>query len=228
MRISFQPVSDRSQLAGAKTAYLSALLSPLDGMWEAAFIEPAPHFHIGIGGQQAGYCCVGPQNRLLQFYLSRQFAAHEQDVWQTLIQGPNNLPEGPLAGAIAGTNDPVALAHCLDFQKKVRVHTWLFCDDPDFSGELSPLAASHLFRMADGADLARALLFCQESVNNQSAWLGNYLAGLIERQELFLLEKGGRILATGECRVSESQPPFADLGMIVYPEYRGQGLGTEV
>ena len=56
----------------------------------------------------------------------------------------------------------------------------------------------------------------------------DYLAGLIERQELFLLEKGGRILATGECRVSESQPPFADLGMIVYPEYRGQGLGTEV
>ena len=35
-------------------------------------------------------------------------------------------------------------------------------------------------------------------------------------------------LATGECRPSDSQKPYADLGMVVSKNHRGQGLATNI
>jgi len=46
--------------------------------------------------------------------------------------------------------------------------------------------------------------------------------------ELFGLYAGPRLVATGECIPSRSQPPYADLGMVVAQASRGRGLGRAV
>ena len=51
---------------------------------------------------------------------------------------------------------------------------------------------------------------------------------LIARRELYALRHGGEILGTGEARVSESQPPFADLGVITLRRHRGRGVAPHV
>ena len=44
------------------------------------------------------------------------------------------------------------------------------------------------------------------------------------RSELLALRSGGALLGTGELRVSGSQPPHADLGVMVSTERRGRGI----
>ena len=36
------------------------------------------------------------------------------------------------------------------------------------------------------------------------------------------------IIATSECRWSETQPKYADLGVIVNKKYQGQGIATQI
>ena len=57
-------------------------------------------------------------------------------------------------------------------------------------------------------------------------WLDGYLENLIARKELYALRENGEILATGEIRVSDSQPPFADLGVITRRQFRGRGVAA--
>ena len=55
-----------------------------------------------------------------------------------------------------------------------------------------------------------------------------YYGDLIKRKELFGLWDGKTLIATGERRVSETQKPYADVGMIVSTTHRGQGLATMI
>jgi len=36
------------------------------------------------------------------------------------------------------------------------------------------------------------------------------------------------LVATGECIPSQTQPPYADVGMVVARAYRGRGLGSSM
>ena len=44
--------------------------------------------------------------------------------------------------------------------------------------------------------------------------------------EAFLLTDNNEILGTGECRISETQKPFADIGMITNNRHRRLGIGA--
>ena len=59
-------------------------------------------------------------------------------------------------------------------------------------------------------------------------WLTGYIANLVARGELFALRRGGELIGTGECRVSETQPPYADLGVIVGRDHRRQGVASHI
>ena len=50
-----------------------------------------------------------------------------------------------------------------------------------------------------------------------------YTENLVKRKEIFLLKEDDKIIATSECRLSDSQPEVADLGIIVNRDYQGNG-----
>lgn len=50
-----------------------------------------------------------------------------------------------------------------------------------------------------------------------------YVANLVNRQELYLYKEADVLVATGECRLSDTQPQVADVGISVRADRRKQG-----
>jgi len=83
--------------------------------------------------------------------------------------------------------------------------------------------------LANSDQLESLVTFAIEAIGAPKEWLSGYYANLIKRKELWYYALDGKISATGECRYfDEYQTPYADLGMIVSPAYRGQGMATQV
>ena len=220
MQLKAEPVSPDT-LIDLKLAYLRTLCAPLDGMWESGFLPLSQHWAILYRDRMVGYYCVDSDKALLQFYLPDALALRAPAFLAGLIS------LGQVTSAYAGTNEPGFLALCLDRQKAVSVHTYLFSDG--FQDAVHPESSDHpRLRLTDFSETERVVRFIERNTESRGGWVRGYLRRLIERGESYLMEADGRILGTGECRVSDSQPPYVDLGMIVDKKFRGQGVATAI
>ena len=221
--ISFEKIASLDAIADWKRAYLQTLIAPLDGYWKTAVIDRAPHYIIIVNGRALGYLAADDQTRLLQFYAVEKaaelFAAVIGSEW--------------VETAVASTIDPAVLSLCLDVQKSVSVNTYLFHDEYAVAPPL-PAYPQAQFRLATEADLAPLVRFYgrNDEYEDTAAITDlfeshrNYVKQLIKHQQSFLLIDGDTILGIGECRVSQSQPPYADIGMIVDKDHRQNSIGT--
>ncbi len=50
----------------------------------------------------------------------------------------------------------------------------------------------------------------------------------MDKHYIFVLREHGKLIATSECRISKTQKPYADLGMIVAEEHRCKGVGNYI
>ncbi len=222
--ISFDKCADLLSISEMKAAYFQRLVAPMDGMWDSGFTDPAPHWEIRLDGASAGYYAANDEGALLQFYVRPSF---EQDA-RTLFD--HVIAQDALTQIVVSTIDPSVLSLCLDLQKEVTVHTYLY--------ELAA-AVPAMHRDADGLDfrlvekdeLDRTIAFQQASLGGEhdlTAWLQGYSANLIERKELFVLCRNEDWIGLGERRVSDSQAGIADVGMMVIPSHRKNGWATYI
>lgn len=223
--ITFERIASLDGIADWRQAYLQTLVAPLDGYWETAVITRAPHYQIMVNGRAVGYFAADEQKRLLQFFATEQagalFAAVIGSEW--------------VETAVASTIDPAVLSLCLDVQKSVSVHTYLFHDGRPTELRL-PAYPQARFRLAAKADLEALIGFYgrndeyedTEAITDLFENFRNFAKLLIERQQSFLLVNGETILGVGECRISASQPPYADIGMITDRDNRRRGVGAFV
>ncbi|MCP4426399.1 MAG: GNAT family N-acetyltransferase, partial [Chloroflexi bacterium] len=208
-----------------KRAYLVSLVAPLDVYWQAAIIDPAPHWEMVADGRSLGYFAADEKKRLLQFYASDRaaelFAAVIGSEW--------------VETAVAGTNDPAFLSLCLDVQKQVSVNTYLFHDARQVDPAL-PTYPWATFRLSTERDLERLLAFYgrndefsdSDAIEANFGGQRSFIQSLIANQQSFILMDGDTLLGIGECRVSASQPPYADIGMIVDKDHRRRGVGASI
>lgn len=224
--ITFTPDS-RAAVEPLKKAYLSELTAPMDGMWDVGFTNSAPHWAIRSDDRLAGYFVINDANLLLQFYVSPNFVGEAKAIFDKVLK-----LEG-VVGAIVSTIDPHCISLCLDVQKKLVVHTFLY-EYPVLDGN-SSWEGSHpserSFRLAADSDLDRVVALqqkCLSGGNDLGDWLRSYSANLIDRGELFVLCEGSNWLGLGECRKSDTQPGVADLGMMVDPTHRARGFAVEI
>ena len=75
-------------------------------------------------------------------------------------------------------------------------------------------------------DIPLVKVFLKEQVGMDDTF--GYTANLVQRKEIFMLKEANTIIATSECRMSDSQPEFADLGIIVNRDFQGRGLATQI
>lgn len=223
--ITFERMANLDLIASWKQAYLQTLVAPLDGYWETAVIARAPHYKIMVYGRALGYFAADEQKRLLQFYavekVAKLFAAVIESEW--------------VETAVASTIDPAILSLCLDVQKSISINTYLFHDTQRVTPHL-PAFPKAQFRPTAMTELDRLTAFNtrnneyedEAAIEELFETRQKYAQLLIERQQSFLLIDGDTILGIGECRVSQSQPPYADIGMIVDKDHRRQGIGTFV
>lgn len=221
MSIEIVQLESPASLDEPRRRYLASLTAPLDGMWEA-FAGSARQLELRIDGVAAGFACLDAPGRLLQFWVEAPFRRQAAAVFDELA-GRDDL-----TGAIVSTADPTFLGVCLDAQRSIRVHT-LLCRHVD--GSAIPAVGDATVALDPvGPDEIAAIVAHQRTALDQDPgdWLVGYTAGLVERGELHALRIDGEIAATGETRVSESQPPHVDLGVITMRPFRRRGVASHV
>lgn len=207
------------RLVELKRAYLGRLSHPLDGMWES-FGDMADHYNVLADDVVCGYCAINSERKILKFSIDET-----QPARTVFRQAVSQLE---ISGAVAATCEPEYLSLCLDLQKSVNVNALMYHIAEGFTLPKFSFPAEVEFKIATSSDLDVAVQFGTITLGADPNWLKGYFEDRIDRGELFGLWKDGRLIATGECRPSDTQQPYADLGMIVAKEHRGKGLATDI
>jgi len=218
---------DSNSLSDIKTEHLQALTAPLDVYWETALIGFADHYELQIDGARAGFYCLNAEKQLVAFHLTEKFAKHGEHALSYVID------EHDLKAALAGTNDPYFLSLCLDIAGSSQVHTLLFQDNQKALPELKGFEqlSFSLATEDDFADVFKHYCATSGSMDTKSIETGfenikGYVRSVMEEHRIFVLRERDKLIATSECRISKTQKPYADLGMIVAEEHRRKGVGS--
>lgn len=211
--------SDHAELSDMKDIYLSRLPAPRDGMWEA-FVMMADHYAIICEEKTIGYFAINSEQIILQFYVEDDYDS--LDIFRQI------LGELKPVGGVAMTSESEFYSLCLDHQKSVSVNAFMYHYNKDTEITEANFPKNYDFRAVQDNELDTAVDFAELTLGADRGWLSGYYGNLINRAELFGLWQEKNLVATGECRVSETQKPYADLGMVVSKIHRGQGLATSI
>lgn len=206
-------------LSQAKAAYRASLAAPLDGMWEA-FTMAADHYEIRLHGQSLGHCAVNADKKLLQFSTYTNMDARA--LFAAAIR------ELGMSGAVVSTCEPAALALALDHQISVSVNALMYRFPDDATPKTPTFPDGTVFGVIDAARLPDAIAFAADTLGASKNWLQAYFGDLVSRGELYGLWTDDDLIATGECRPSPTQKPYADVGMIVGLDQRRKRLATNI
>lgn len=215
MNYQFQKTDTNQILESLKNNWLKTLTRPQDGMW-ASFRENGTNYEIWKAESIVGYVCLGEENLLLQFYVFPEYMKNSLVIFEYLIHHLN------IKKAMVGTNNPIFLSNALHFSKGLEIHSYLFSDG--FKVEFEEKEGD--FSQCQPKELDKVVDFCHNSMAAPKEWLLGYIGDLIEKEEIFSLQKNNKIIGTCEVRKSISAPNFADIGMVISPNYRKQGYGT--
>jgi GNAT superfamily N-acetyltransferase len=200
--------------------YLRTLVAPMDGMWENAVIVHAAFWEIQDLGRYAGHFCLDSDNYLLRFHLLEEYQAQAQEIFRGIISACG------IQYAMTSTIEPLYFSLCLDIQKSVTSQSYLFRDHRHMG--LPANLSNSIFRKAEKRELDAIVRFYRENTEGSGEWIEAFLQARLDREELFVWYSQQTLVATGECIPSQSQPPYADLGMVVARTHRGQGLGSSM
>ncbi len=190
--------------------------APLDAMWEQLYIASSQHYLINEGDKNIGYCCIDDKDYLLQIYLKEAYKFLMDKVVLSLVE--SKLVSSASISAI----EPVSFNACLFFSKSIKANTFLY----QYSNR--PSEKELLLKVVPVLieDIPGVKTFLKEQIGFEDTF--GYTENLVERKEVFLLKESGDIVATSECRLSDSQAEVADLGIIVNKDYQGKGIATQV
>jgi GNAT superfamily N-acetyltransferase len=208
-------------LADLRRGYLASLSAPLDGMWEA-FAAMGRQIEIRSAGQRAGYFSLDDAGRILQFHVTEPFESAAAELFAAVAARDG------VVGAMVSTGDPRFLGLCLDVHRTLRVHTYLY-EDHHPGTAAGEVGTDTSLELVGAGELEAIAELQRDSLDEDPGdWLVGYLEHRIARRELYAWRSKGEILGTGEARVSDPQPPFADLGVITLRRHRGRGVATRI
>ncbi|MBX2843150.1 MAG: GNAT family N-acetyltransferase [Flammeovirgaceae bacterium] len=217
--IKFQKVSDQSQIQELAKSFYQSLTFPLDGMWEAFYSFSNIHL-IFYKEEKAGFLMLNSENELINFHIIPAFASKSDQVLKRALFIFN------IQSGLVATNNPIFLSTSLDYPQEISTHTFLFKDNGILLSNPKPPIPKTSIHQVKLSKLDIITGFCKVNTGAPEEWLYDYLKNLIERKEIFCIEKGGNPIATFEVRKSDSQAGIADLGMIVDQNFRKKGLGS--
>jgi len=75
-------------------------------------------------------------------------------------------------------------------------------------------------------DIPEVKSFFKEQIGMNDTF--GYTENLVNRKEIYFIKEDDEIIATSECRWSDTQPEIADLGVIVNNKHQGKGIATQI
>lgn len=163
-----------------------------------------------------GYCCIDDNDRLLQIFLTGEHNAKMKQVITTLLN-KNLMNSARLSSA-----EPISFNTCLSLSKNIQSHTLCF----QHTNTSLAIESPPRIKAVGTNDITAVKAFLKEQVGMDDTF--GYTENLVARNEIYQVTESGKIVATSECRMSDSQPGIADLGIIVARDFQGNGLATQI
>lgn len=216
--ISFSKSELTKEIINYRKQLYTSSVAPLDGMWEALYIANATNYLIKSKGDEIGYCCIDEDKSLNQIYLKSTHRYLMNAIISELIN--NNM----IVSAHLSSIEPTSFNASLMLAKSTQVNTINYT----FSSEQEKVVSTDVLSLNKASlhDTDRIKSFFKSVIGFEDSF--GYTENLIQRGEIYIVEEEGVIVATGECRLSDSQPTYADVGMVVKNTNRKKGLGTKV
>ena len=196
----------------------TSFIAPLDGMWEVLYIANATCYLIKRDGEEIGYCCIDEDKSLNQIFL---IATHQYLMNAVVAELINT---SMIVSAHLSSIAPTSFNTCLFFAKSIQANTINYA----FSSAQEKRVGTEILNLNTASihDGDKIRDFFKKEIDFDDSF--GYTDNLIQRGEIYVVEEGNEIIATGECRLSDSQPKYADIGMVVKQNNRKKGLGTNV
>ena len=188
----------------------------IDGMWEAAYIASSQSYLIKNEAQNIGYCCIDNKGSLTQIFLDDEFNHQMGKAIQSLIESKL------ISSARLSSIEPISFNACLAASKSIEVNTYCF----QYSNKQKASQELLKLELVISTEIKSIKNFFKDQIGFDDNF--GYTENLVQRKELYAFRENEEIIATGECRLSDSQPKFADIGVIVNNDFQKKGLGTKV
>lgn len=201
---------------GLRSQLYQELTAPIDGMWEILYIGSSQHYLIEDDISTIGYCCINDEKCLTQIFIIKDYLALMEKVIKELIS------KEIIKSASLSSNEPVAFNSCLFHSKSVKANTFCF----EHLNQKIDIDTNINIELVTIDDIPSVKKFLKEQVGMDDTF--GYTENLVERKEIFMLKESNIIIATSECRMSDSQPEIADLGIIVNRDFQGKGIATQI
>ncbi len=192
------------------------LVAPMDAMWEMLYIGSSQHYLIEDENQILGYCCINQEKCLTQIFLNKEHITLIDKVVLELVTS------GLVNAASLSANEPIAFNSCLFHSKSIKTNTFCF----QHLNKAMEIESDLNLELVTSEDIPAVKVFLKAQVGMDDTF--GYTENLVSRKEIFMLKASATIVATSECRMSDSQPEIADLGIIVNRDFQGQGLATKI
>lgn len=216
--MKFIKTEDQEIVSTFRAKLYQKLIAPIDGMWESLYIGGAQIYLIQKKAATIGYCCINSNNYLLQIFLCDGYNYLMSQAIVLLIESKL------ITHASLSSIEPISFNACLCHAQSIEVNTYCF--------QYSKLQAQtkieniNTLTLVTEEDTLIVKKFFKEQIEFEDNF--GYTENLIKRKELYMIKDAEVIMATGECRLSDSQQKNADLGVIVNKDYQKKGLGREV
>ena len=209
-----EPLDEEAQIA-LKKHYLESLLEAPDGMWES-FRNNGQNIGFCIEDQIVGYGTLNENNQLINFYVLKRLQNRAVEILRKFI-ARKRITQG-----FVSTVNPIYLSTALKALKKKKTHTFLFreLNDTDLQ------TRNEAVKVAYKEDIDDLVGFYSQSIGAPRDWLLEYTKGLIKKKALFYIGNKDSIIGVFEVRKNNQNSAFADIGMVVLPDFRRMGYGT--
>lgn len=201
---------------GFRSQLYQEFTAPIDAMWELLYIGSSQHYLIEDNKTTLGYCCINDDKCLIQIYVIKEYLSLMENVLKELIS------RELVKSASLSSKESVAFNTCLFLAKSVKTNTFCF----EHLNQKVELDANVNLELVISKDIPSIKVFLMEQVGMDDTF--GYTENLVARKEIFMLKESDIILATSECRMSDTQPEIADLGIIVNRDFQGKGLATQI
>ncbi|MCK0109525.1 N-acetyltransferase [Flavobacteriaceae bacterium S0825] len=206
--MNFIKTDDYSTIKAFRKGLYKTLVAPLDSMWQDLYIASSQTYLIEKDNKHIGYCCIDNDAALLQVFVINEY----RYLMQTVIR--NLIDLKLITSASLSSIEPLSFNACLFHSVSMKTNT--FCyeysnrsleDENSLKVELVTPELSNTIRS-----------YYKEHVGFDDTF--GYVDNLVSRKELFIALENDTIIATGECRLSDTQLSFADVGVSVNTEHR--------
>jgi len=199
-----------------RTKLYENLTAPIDAMWEQLYIASSQHYLIEYNQVINGYCCINSEACLLQMFLLETYSQKAEQMIKALIDSKH------IASAKLSSNEPISFNACLALSKSIKANTFCF----EHTNVIREIDSTLELALVMAEDIPSVKKFLKEQVGMDDTF--GYTENLVSRREIFMIKEADVIIATSECRMSDSQPEIADLGIIVNRDFQGKGIATQV